>query len=213
MPSPTHPKTAALVLGTQAKDQVRQAELEGAMQAHFAATAAAAAVAEGGSAAGAAAEAFAAEMARAGAAVAAPTQKAPTPSQSSKLPPAASSAAPPSTNVEPHEDKDIPEWMRGGFTWKVGPVGDAASARRTTSPPSRGNADAAAPRLQKLWAAFLKQMLLSLSMLLVFLLASWVVRGRPPWEGRAWPADRQAPVAGPGDAGAGTFGDGVNDEL
>ncbi|KAL4419788.1 hypothetical protein ABPG75_006886 [Micractinium tetrahymenae] len=52
----------------------------------------------------------------------------------------------------PDEEEDLPEWLRGGFTWK------------------------------KVWVEFLRQMKLALLMLAAFLLASVVLRRKLPWQ-------------------------------
>lgn len=60
------------------------------------------------------------------------------------------------------EDEDkLPVWMKGGFSWK------------------------------KVGAEFLRQCAAAAVMMGIFLVVSWVVRGRPPWEGA-----QRLPVAG-----------------
>ncbi|KAI3425195.1 hypothetical protein D9Q98_008964 [Chlorella vulgaris] len=49
------------------------------------------------------------------------------------------------------EDDDLPEYMKGGFSWK------------------------------KVGQEFMRQSAMSLIFLVIFLIGSWIVRGRPPW--------------------------------
>ncbi|GAB4815982.1 hypothetical protein N2152v2_003028 [Parachlorella kessleri] len=72
---------------------------------------------------------------------------------------------------EEDDDPNLPEWMKGGFTWK------------------------------KVWLEFWRQTQLALLLLLAFGLISWVIRGRPPWVGapRGAPAPVASLIQGAGE--------------
>ncbi len=61
------------------------------------------------------------------------------------------------------------------------------------SPVASARGCRAVPALQKVWLEFWRQTQLALLMLLIFGVVSWLIRGRPPWEG----APRGAAPAGP----------------